>query len=161
MSLAGELQFGAVLQKEVVDLGVATQAIEIERLERVEPVLVERRVAQLRRWGTRRRVSATTPATAATGGSSKAGDDVGHLVLRQRDDFGELGDVVKLGCAQAVRAMALTIFGGVISEALPVIGNAQRQEVVRVECTVIRVDRHTQRHWRNRRCFGAWHQRRP
>ncbi len=83
----GQLRFRRAPDEQVIDLRVARQLVEVERLERAQPVAVERLVAH---------IAARHAARAASGG--RAGEplhDVAHLVLRQRENLVQVRDVGK------------------------------------------------------------------
>ena len=82
-----DLRLRGPANEQVVDLRVSRQPVEVERLERGQPPGIERRVARLRR---RRCAAAAAPARAGAGESL---DDLTHLVLGQRDDLAQVGNV--------------------------------------------------------------------
>ncbi len=89
---ARNLALACILDEEIVDLPVAAQGIEVERLERRHPVEIELPRPSASRAA--RGPASATPAAHA----DEALDDRAHLVLRQRDDLLEVRDFVVFDC---------------------------------------------------------------
>ncbi len=86
---ARDLQLGHLLDEEVVDLRIPRELVEVERLQRLQPILVELAVAHR---GCLCRHRPTTPAaTSRTTDAAEALHDVGHLVLRERNQLLQVG----------------------------------------------------------------------
>ena len=96
-----DVGLGAPLHVEVVDLRVARERVEVERLQRRRAS----RVVALSGAGAAARAVLPRAAAARRRGRPpsaaafrvEARDDVAHLVLRQRDDLGEVRDRRKFG----------------------------------------------------------------